>query len=83
MRVFIQSTPAGIPKSHNYFIADQGFREMGFETHYFATLEELFGCRPDDLILGGIGVVRGKLEEYGIVLPCLDYPEELKQYLGR
>ncbi|MBE5807029.1 MAG: DUF4343 domain-containing protein [Clostridiales bacterium] len=83
MRIFIQSTPSGIPKSHNFFIADQGFREMGFETQYFATLEELSGCRPDDLIVGGIGAVRGKLEEYGIDLPRLDYPEELKKYLGR
>lgn len=83
MRVFIQSTSAGVPKSNNFFVADQGFREMGFETRYFSTLDELADCRPDDLIVGGIGAVRGKLEEYGISLPSLDYPDELRAYLGR
>ena len=56
---------------------------MGFETLYFSALEELSECRPDDLIVGGIGAVRSKLEEYGIELPCLDYPDELKPFLGR
>ena len=83
MRVFIQSTPADIPKSHNFYIADQGFREMGFETLYFSTMEEIADCRPDDLVVGGIGAVRGKLESFGIVLPQIDYPEELSKYLGR
>jgi len=83
MRVFIQSTQQGIPKSHNYYIADQGFREMGFETIPFFGMEELKDCRPDDLIVGGIGAVTAKLEEYGITVPEMNYPEELSKYLGR
>ncbi len=83
MRVFIQATPDGIPKSSNSYAADQGFQEMGFETKYFSALEELSECRQDDLIVGGVGAVRGKLEEFGINLPHIDYPDDLKQYLGR
>lgn len=83
MRVFIQSTPIGVPKSHNFFIADQGFKEMGFETIPFSTMEDLAQCRPDDLIVGGLGSVTGKLKEYGITVPNINYPDELKPYLGR
>ena len=83
MRVFIQSTPSGIPKSHNFFIADQGFKELGFETIPFCTMEDLDQCRPDDLIVGGLGCVTGKLKDYGIVVPNINYPDELKPFLGR
>ncbi len=83
MKAFIQSLPDGTPKSHNLYIASQGFREMGFETKPFSRMEELSDCRPDDLIVGGIAIVRGKLEEFGVALPQIDYPEELKPYMGR
>ena len=83
MKIYIQSTQQGIPKSHNYYIADQGFKEMGFETVPFFQMEDLAECRPDDLIVGGIGTVTGKLKEYGIVPPNVNYPNELTKYLGR
>lgn len=83
MKVYILSTPQGIPKSHNYYIADQGFREMGFETIPFCRMEDLSDCRPDDLIVGGLGAVTTKLKEYGISVPNINYPDELRPYLGR
>lgn len=83
MKIYIQSLPSGIPKSENFYIAETGFREMGFEIRHFSAFEELSDCRPDDLIVGGIGAVRGKLEEFGIDIPGMDYPGELNAYLGR
>lgn len=83
MRVFIQSTFNGVPKSHNFYIADQGFKEMGFETIPFCTMEDLAQCRPDDLIVGGLGSVTGKLKEHGINVPNINYPDELEPFLGR
>ncbi len=83
MRAFIQSTQSGVPKSHNYYIADQGFREMGFETVPFFKLEELLDCRPDDVVVGGIGSVTHKLNALGIEAPEINYPEELSVFLGR
>ncbi len=82
MRAFIQSAK-GIPKSHNYYIAEQGFREMGFETLYFQDLKDLSACRPDDLVVGGIGAVTQKLNDYGVTIPKINYPNELQGYLGR
>ena len=32
VRIFNQSTQKGVPKSHNFYIADQGFKELSFET---------------------------------------------------
>ena len=83
MKVYIQSTREGIPKSANYYAAYSGFRHLGFETKPFCELSELDGCRPDDLIAGGIGAVVKKLRDYQIEIPELDYPAELDKYLGR
>jgi len=41
MKVYIQTTPNGLPRSTNFFNAYQGFHEMGFETLMFSTSEEL------------------------------------------
>ena len=83
MKIYIQYNAMGLPSSHNFYIAEQGFQELGFSTEHFSTPEELADCREDDLIVGGIGAVRGKLAALGIEPPSLDYPAELAQYLGR
>lgn len=68
MRIYIQSAQ-GIPKSHNYYIAEQEFHELGFETIYYQNNEDLSARRPDDLVVGAIGVVTQKLKDYCIDLP--------------
>lgn len=83
MKVWIQSTQNGIPKTVNFFAAYQGFRELGIETKPFYSLDDLSGWRPDELIVGGLGAVLPKLREYGMEAPELDYPEQLSSYLGR
>ncbi len=82
MRAFIQSEH-GVPQSHNFYIAEQGFREMGFETVCFHSKDDIAKCKKEDLIVGGIGAVTGKLNEFGIYPPDVNYPQELKNYYGR
>ena len=83
MKVYIQATPNGLPRSTNFFHAYQGFHKMGFETIMFHTPEELQTSQPEDIIVGYVDTVRNRLAKFGIVIPEIDYPEELQQYLGR
>ena len=48
MRVFIQAKN-GIPTDQDHFNAYIGFREMGFETVFFETFEELAESKMDDV----------------------------------
>ena len=83
MRAYIQSTKRGIPKSNNFYVADQGFREMGIETSPFSGLDDIAESTPDEIIVGGLGAVTEKLNAWGIEIPSLNYPKELEHYLGR
>ncbi len=83
MRAFIQSDKRGVPLNCNFFIAEQGFKEMGIETIPFYGIEDIASCERDDLIVGGVGAVTGKLKDFGIAVPDVNYPPELEKYLGR
>lgn len=83
MRAFIQSAANGFPHTDNFFDAYQGFHEMGFETIFFRTREELLLSNPEDVVVGYVGTVQSRLRSFGVEIPDLDYPEELTQYLRR
>lgn len=83
MRAYIQTKPEGKFDNDNFFKAYLGFHEMGFETVTFSNNKELRTSNLEDVVVGYIGTVRSRLNDFGIESPEMDYPEELTKYLGR
>lgn len=63
MRVFIQAKN-GTPTDQDHFNAYIGFREMGFETVFFETFEELAESKMDDVVVGYIDTVAARLRDF-------------------
>ena len=82
MRAYIQSRN-GIPRGMSQYTAWLGFRNMGFETVPFETVDDLNACDREDVIVGGLGVVRARLRTLGADTSEINYPEELHPFLGR
>ena len=83
MRVFIKTDMNGLPETETDYTAWQGFENLGFRPTFFNSERELEECRPDDLIVAGVSVTKRRLAAYGVLVPEYDYPEELKDLLGR
>ncbi len=83
MRAFIQTKEKDRFDNENFFKAYLGFREMGFETMTYTNKKELQESRPEDVVVGYVGVVKSRLNDFGIEVPEICYPEELSKYLGR
>ena len=83
MTVYIRSREDGIPYNCNMMNAYCGFREMGFEIRTFHNNEVLCESRREDVVVGCVDVVRSRLYDFGITAPDVDYPDELRKYLGR
>ena len=83
MRVFIKTDMNGIPETETGYTAWQGFQELGFKPVFYSVEEELNGCRPDDLIVGGVSIITRKMKEYGIRVTEYDYPDILREFMGR
>lgn len=56
---------------------------MGFETVLFETVDDLDPCEREDVVVGGLGVVRARLRTLGVDTREINYPEELCPFLGR
>ena len=82
MRVYIQAKD-GMSQDYDHFNAYCGFKEMGFETKFFNTYDELALSSKDDVVVGYIGTVNRRLQDFGIRIIDTDYPDCLKKYLGR
>lgn len=82
MRAYIQSK-RGMPRGMSQYTAWLGFRNMGFETVPFENVYELSACERGDVVVGGLGVVRARLCSLGVDTSEINYPEELRPYLGR
>lgn len=83
MRVFIQTKEHGKFHNDNFFKAYLGFHEMGLETITFSNNKELRESNLEDVVVGYVGTVRSRLNDFGIIAPEMDYPDELSEYLGR
>lgn len=85
MKAYIQTDKSGEFYNVNAFIANEGFKHFGFETEKFYRIEEINDKNPENVIVGGIGNVRKRLEILGITRNQneIDYPIELQKYLGR
>lgn len=85
MRAFIQSDSTGRPCNSNAFTAFVGLREMGYECIFFQKYEELIEHHhsKEELIVSGIGIIKRRLQDFGIECTAINYPKELEKYLGR
>lgn len=88
MRAFIQCTVSNNmlePINPNVFNAYKGLEDMGFECVKFSTLQDLadYYHSRGEIIVGGIGIIRKRLKAFDIDPITVDYPEELKEFLGR
>ncbi|MBR6382535.1 MAG: ATP-grasp domain-containing protein [Lachnospiraceae bacterium] len=83
MKIYIKTDNKGIPETDSDYTAWQGFQALGLETFFYNSEKEIENTRPDDLIVGGVSIIKRKLGSYGIEIPEYDYPEELEKYFGR
>ena len=83
MRAFIQCNSKMLPFNETVYNAFLGFEEMGIETVFFNTRDALKEANKEDVVVGGLGPTKWWLERLGCEYPELDYPDELRKYLGR
>ncbi|MDP4178379.1 MAG: ATP-grasp domain-containing protein [Bacillota bacterium] len=83
MRVFIRKSFDNEIASHNFYAAYDGFKQMGFEICFFKNIKELTDNNKEDIVVSYVEDVRIALSKFNIVTPEMDYPEELKSFLGR
>lgn len=82
MKAYIQCKN-GMPRMTSTFSAWLGFEEMGIEVFPFERSEELAVCEREDIVVAGIGMVRSRLRSLGVGTDEINYPEELRPFLGR
>ena len=59
MKAYIQCSKINhLPSSENFYKAYLAFYEMGFDTQFFETPEELLKSRLEDIVVGYVGTVR-------------------------
>lgn len=85
MKAYIQTDKFGNYFNVNAYVANDGFQTLGWETEKYFSIDEIQDNDPAHLVVGGIGNVRKRLVQLGIerTLGEIDYPEELRKYLGR
>lgn len=84
MKAFIQCLCDGTPMDYDVYNACCGFREMGWELSLFRNYSELAAThKKEDVVVGGIGMVRERLNDFHIAIVNTDYPPILQPYYGR
>lgn len=83
MKVYIQTNARNMPYNINTYAAMLGFEQMGIETKLFYSKEELKEIAVENIVVGGVGTVRGFLENRNIFIEDIDYPNSLQEYYGR
>jgi hypothetical protein len=85
MKAYIQTDKDGEFYNVNAFVAFEGFKNFGYETEKFFDADEISDDNPENILVGGIGNVRKRLQNLNIyrLKKELDYPEELKPFLKR
>lgn len=83
MKVYIRKNFDNEIATHNFYAAYDGFKQMGFEIRYFKNITEITDNEKEDIVVGYVDEVRKSLFKFIIVTPEIDYPEELKNFLGR
>jgi len=85
MKVYIRKEKNNEFLHTNFYIAYDGFKQLGMEIEYFSDVRNITNNSPQDIIVSGIGDVRYILDKLGKKYPTLEYPESISkpQYLGR
>lgn len=85
MRTYIQSNQDGEFYNVNAFVAYEGFTALGWEVVKFRDIDEIEDRDPEDIVVGGIGSVRKRLDVLGMARRNeeIDYPSALSGYFGR
>lgn len=85
MKAYIQTNKNGEFYNVNAFVAYEGFKNFGFEILKFIDADDISDENLEDIIVGGIGNVRKRLQNLNIIRKNkeIDYPEELKPFLKR
>ena len=83
VKVYIQCGNNSLPYNMNTFSAMLGFQQMGIETTLFTDKEDLINAEITDIVVGGVGRVKQFLENKGITVNDIDYPESLSEFYGR
>lgn len=85
MKAYIQVDKNGNYCNVHAFIANEGFTLLGWETFKFTDIREIKDDNPEDIVVGGIGNVRKRLEILGFKRNQeeIDYPTSLSNYFGR
>lgn len=83
MKVYIQSDNRYCPADRDFFVAMQGYKELGAEIQFFYTPQEMNQAERPDIIVGYVGTIRRRLQYLHLPIPEMDYPVELADFLGR
>jgi ATP-grasp domain, R2K clade family 3 len=85
MKAYIQANKNGDFYNVNAFIANEGFTSLGWEAIKYYDIKEIKEINPEDLVVGGVGNVRKRLEILGVERSQgeIDYPNSLSGYFGR
>ena len=84
MKVWIQARSNHLPADRDFFWAMCGFEELGAEIRFFHTPAEMRQIKePSDILVGYVGTVQMHLQDMGFPIPDINYPIQLRPYLGR
>lgn len=89
MTAWIMVDSNGMPTTRNMYDLYQGFKELGEDTKTYTAADVFADTIPsseNDIVVGHIDQCRkyiARLNAQGKTPPNIDYPEELKQFLGR
>jgi hypothetical protein len=81
-QVHIEKGTDGEILNSNLYAAYEGFSKMQYDISFYTDPKTIYAHR-DAIVCGTVGSVRMSLLMHRITPPPLDYPEELKAYLGR
>lgn len=84
MKAYIQTDKNGDFYNVNAYVAAVGFKSLDFEVHKFENAGLVEENDRSAIFVGGVGMVRKRLEMLGIERPAeIEYPAELNEFLNR
>lgn len=84
MQAYIQTNTQGDYFNVNAYVAANGFQQLGWEVVKFHTIEEVADIDTNAVFVGGIGMVRKRLQQLGIEHGYeIEYPATLRPFLKR
>lgn len=82
MRAFIH-TVGGNPFNEECASARRGFEQLGIEVVPFSNNDVLDLATRNDVVVGGMLVCQHALNLQGVAIPSIDYPYNIREFLGR